>query len=190
MKTQRAFTIIELMVTMAVAAILITVAIPAMQDLVRNNRLVTQTNLLVSHIQLARSEAIKRSSQSALCRSADPQAATPTCSGSATTWTTGWLVFADGNGDGAYQSATDTLIRIGEATTGGITVRTNANADLNLRYNPNGTLNGNAALFAVCDGRDDPEDFGRHVQIAVTGRPSLTVGTVTTPLPANGCTNP
>jgi len=221
MKTQRAFTIIELMITVAIAAILITVAVPAMQDMVRNNRLVTQTNLLVSHIQLARSEAIKRSAPAVLCRSANPRAASPSCGGTPNIWTSGWLVFADvsmaaapgcelsPDGNGVYDpntdeipnngadddgngcvDDTDVLIRVGEPAAGDIDIRTSVNANADLRYRANGTLNeAGAARFTICDGRSSPENFGRRVQVGPTGRPALTVGAAAFPAPAS-CTNP
>jgi type IV fimbrial biogenesis protein FimT len=60
MKGYRGFTLLELMVTLAVLAVLITVGIPAFGDMVRNNRVTAQTNELVSALNIARSEAVKR----------------------------------------------------------------------------------------------------------------------------------
>jgi type IV fimbrial biogenesis protein FimT len=54
------FTLIELMITLAVAAILVTIAVPGMVTLVQNSRTTSQTNELVSALNLARSEAVKR----------------------------------------------------------------------------------------------------------------------------------
>ena len=56
----RGFTLLELMVTLAVLVILITVGIPAFADLVQNNRITAQTNELVSALNVARAEAVKR----------------------------------------------------------------------------------------------------------------------------------
>lgn len=60
LKRSAGFTLIELLVTMVILAIIATVAIPGFGRLIESNRLVTGTNLLVSSIKLARTEAIKR----------------------------------------------------------------------------------------------------------------------------------
>ncbi|PHQ23917.1 pilus assembly protein [Marinobacter guineae] len=60
LKRTAGFTLIELLITMVVLAIIATVAIPGFGRLIEGNRLVSGTNLLVSSIKLARTEAIKR----------------------------------------------------------------------------------------------------------------------------------
>lgn len=60
LKKTAGFTLIELLITMVILAIIATVAIPGFGRLIESNRLVTGTNLLVSSIKLARTEAIKR----------------------------------------------------------------------------------------------------------------------------------
>jgi type IV fimbrial biogenesis protein FimT len=60
MKVCRGFTLIELMVTIAVLAILATVGIPGFVDLVQNNRVTTQANELVTALNVGRTEAVKR----------------------------------------------------------------------------------------------------------------------------------
>ena len=60
MKLGRGFTLLELMVAIAVLAILATVGVPSFRELIQNNRVVTQTNELVSALNFARTEAIKR----------------------------------------------------------------------------------------------------------------------------------
>lgn len=81
------FTLVELMITVAVIGILALVAVPSMTAMIRNGRVVGQTEELVSSIQLARSEAVRRNTRMTLCPSTTGSS---TC-GSGTTWS-GWVV--------------------------------------------------------------------------------------------------
>ncbi|MDJ0747831.1 MAG: GspH/FimT family pseudopilin [Woeseiaceae bacterium] len=81
------FTLYELMVTVTVAAIIASFAVPGFQNLVSNNRSVTHTNDFVTALNLARSEATRRRFPIDVCASADGA----TCSGS-NDWSTGWIV--------------------------------------------------------------------------------------------------
>lgn len=65
------FTLVELMVTLAVAAILMAIAIPNFTALINSNRLTATGNELVASLQLARSEALRRNTQVRVCRSED-----------------------------------------------------------------------------------------------------------------------
>lgn len=78
--------------TLSIAAILATIGAPSFQDLIRNNRVATQSNELLTALNLARSEAIKRGARVSVCASNDPLATTPTCG---TDWAKGWIVFTD-----------------------------------------------------------------------------------------------
>jgi type IV fimbrial biogenesis protein FimT len=60
MKFCRGFTLLELMVTVAVLAILVTVGVPSFRTLIQNNRVTTQTNELVTVLNVGRTEAVKR----------------------------------------------------------------------------------------------------------------------------------
>ena len=61
LKRSPGFTIIELIVTLAIAAIVLGLVVPSFQNLIRSNQVSTETNALVSALQLARSEAVKLS---------------------------------------------------------------------------------------------------------------------------------
>ena len=84
------FTLIELMVTMTVAAILAAIAVPAFNSFVLNNRDANQINSLVSSFNYARSEAVKRNTSFgvAVCPSGDGA----TCNAPAAGWSAGWIV--------------------------------------------------------------------------------------------------
>lgn len=110
-RTSRAagFTLIELMVTISVLAILITIAIPSFTATINRNRLATSANGLVGGFQLARSEAVRRGGRVVLCPTASLGPGTPTCSPGS--WEK-WIVFLDQNGDGQHV-ATEPLLMTG-----------------------------------------------------------------------------
>jgi type IV fimbrial biogenesis protein FimT len=82
------------MVTVAVAGVLAMVAVPNMRSFVQNNRLSSASNDLLRSFNLARTEAIKRQTNVAVCAVADPTLAAPQCSYGAFN---GWIVFQDTN---------------------------------------------------------------------------------------------
>jgi type IV fimbrial biogenesis protein FimT len=85
-RSRSGFTLIELMVTVAVVGILALVAMPAMTDLVNNSRVAGQTEELVSSIQLARAEAVRRNVRVTLCPTNGSNTISTDCAGS-TSWT-------------------------------------------------------------------------------------------------------
>ena len=96
MGKQAGFTLIELLISIVLLAILLALAVPSFQSFVKNNRVTAQTNELVSAIQLARSEALKRGTNSVICASDNGE----DCTGNGT-WASGWIVFSDFNADGS-----------------------------------------------------------------------------------------
>jgi len=89
------FTIVELMFTVFIAAILFAVAIPSFRGMMASSRLVTQTNDLIGAMNFARSEAITRNRAMIFCR-ADTDADT-TCSAAAGDW--GFWIVRNAAGD-------------------------------------------------------------------------------------------
>ncbi|WP_045727374.1 Tfp pilus assembly protein FimT/FimU [Xanthomonas sp. GPE 39] len=89
---QRGFTVVELMVTIAILAILVALAVPSFTALMRSNRLTSTANELVAALQLTRSEAVRLNGGVSLCRSADGNA----CANAAGNWAQFLIVTRDG----------------------------------------------------------------------------------------------
>jgi len=76
MKNYSGFTLLELLITVAVIAIAMAIAVPSMREFTQNDRLTTNINTFIGHLALARSEAVKRSQQVAVCVSNDAASCT------------------------------------------------------------------------------------------------------------------
>lgn len=135
----RGFTLVELLVALAVGAILLTIAIPGYAFLVNGSRLAAATNDLVTALHLARSEAIKRGVRVSVCKSSNGTAVTPACDTSAN-WQQGWLVFVDGGIKGVIDSG-DTLLRVQDSLSAAVTITT-SNFSSFVSYLPSGKSQG------------------------------------------------
>src|ERR1700722_13148716 len=84
------FTLLELLITMSIAAILLTLAVPSFRYVTNSNRIAGEVNGLLGDLQFARAEAIKEGRYVTVCVSTDGQ----NCNGS-TAWQEGWIMFSD-----------------------------------------------------------------------------------------------
>lgn len=90
---QSGFTLIELMITIGIAAILMSVGIPSFAKMISSSRLTSQFSVILGDLVYARSEAVKRHAPISLCPTSDQSS----CN-SSSDWDGGWLIFVD---DGA-----------------------------------------------------------------------------------------
>lgn len=102
---QVGFTLVELMVALAVAVVLLAIAVPSFEDAAGTGRLSSNISELSSAVQLARSEAIRRNRRATLCRSDDGS----TCSSTSGSWS-GWIVFVDADGSG-QRDGTEVVVK-------------------------------------------------------------------------------
>lgn len=111
---QRGFNLIELMVAITVLGVLFGIGVPSFAEMIRNNRLATQSNELVGALNFARSESLKRGIRVSAC-----PANGDVCSGG-TDWNAGVLVFTDDAGTaGVLDAPNDVLLQRSAASTSG-----------------------------------------------------------------------
>jgi type IV fimbrial biogenesis protein FimT len=174
-KTCSGFTLPEVMITLGVAAIILSTAVPGLSNTIKDNRLATRVNDVITDIHFARSEAAKRDVRVILCRSKNPNASTPQCntdSQTEYTWTWGYLIFADnGNAtNSVYDAGSDVLLRRGQPAPSGVNMRTSS-PGIN-RYSTNGsTTKADYRQMSICDNRG--KDDGRQIVVAPSGIPNV-----------------
>ena len=177
MNKNSGFTLIELMVTLSIAAILMGIAVPSFQTVIKDNRIVTQTNQLVTALNLARSEAIKRGVRVTVCKSANRAACT-----TAGTWDQSWLVFVDSVSPIGTIDTNDLVLRSFEPVPQGVTMRSGDNFANFISYKPNGISEGATDLatdtFGICDSRGVAS--ARALSLNNTGRIIKRAGTAIT----------
>lgn len=152
-------TLVELLTVVSIIGILLVVAVPGMTDLFRNARMATQSDLLVSALNLTRLEAIKRRTDFKLCPAASPSTATD-CSANANDWSNGWISIAPG---GVINQ------RVGAKS--GLVVTT---ASIGVTFN--GTLGSasSATSFVLCM----PGVKQQLIDVSLSGHVSKRIGTV------------
>ena len=179
-KSQLGLTLVELMITLTIATILMTMAVPSFSEFVKNNRIVTQSNDYVTSLSLARSEAIRRGTRVTVCKSSSGTGCV-----TSGTWKDGWIVFVDANNDGAVDAATD-IVRVHGAMTPGMTFNGNTALANFISYVASGAtqqLTGGVAatqagVLVLCDSRGFVAQ-ARAIQIAATGRVSSSAANAT-----------
>ena len=154
MKNTAGFTLVELMITLVISVIILSIGIPSFNTAIRNNHIAAMSNQVISALRLTRSEAIKRTQTVTLCASTNGTS----CAGS-TNWQTGWIILdADNN-----------VLRSWGPLSGNTTLTGSASQ---IQYLPTGFVATAETFQLRADGCTGNE--GRDIAISVTGRPSMT----------------
>ncbi len=191
-RSQKGFTLIELVTTMAIAGILLGVGIPSFLTAVQNNRLSADYRELASAMNFARSEAIKRGKNVWVCARRNDNR----CATGRNRWSNGWLVFVQPDTSFSYNGTRtdDELLRVvderGEDSH--IVLRShNFNRRWYLKrsyiyYSPSGESNWQGATAEFCDSRGKEHAKALNVNITGSIRKAHPNGNDTVPIDFRG----
>lgn len=183
MERLRGFTLIELMIAIAIVAILVVIATPSYEYLMTTNRMAGEINEFVSSLHFARSEAVKRGQQVVVCKSdtkvclADGDPGDCGCT-NAGDWGQGWILFADSLTLNDTVDAGESIIK-GYPPLKGSPQRDTLTGDTNLahrvHFNRNGFARGpglSNGTIKLCE-PDLIQSKARALIVDVTGRIQL-----------------
>ncbi|RVU83488.1 prepilin-type N-terminal cleavage/methylation domain-containing protein [Leucothrix sargassi] len=172
------FTLIEALITIAVAAVLLSIALPNFSAMVENNRITSASNQFLAGLIFTRSEAAKRSQTVSICTSSNGT----TCQTNLDDYAKGWLIFTDCDEDGVLDTAAtacdldgdgvndpDLLLRVEDPIKRVFITSNNSTNEDYYSYDLSGRGT-NILTFSI-----GPEDSAvkREVTISVTGRAKL-----------------
>ena len=153
-RTQAGFTLYELLITVLIVGVILTFAVPNMQDFARNSRMTSTANDLHAAFHMARSESSRAKTNITVCASANSMTAGANCGG---TWDQGYIVFVDEEPDLNRSGTTETVLRAQPAIADGISMAV-ANDATYFTFSSTGlgrTVPGNTAVtqIVMCDER-------------------------------------
>lgn len=182
MRKQKGVTLIELLVVIVIIGVLMAIAVPSFLDVIKNGRLATETNDLISDLAFARAEAGRRGKRVTLCYSANGSGC-----GTGSNWGGGRIIFVDSGTYGTVDAG-DEVLRVNQSDFAryGISIAASGFAvsgasTLNyVQFKPGGiTSSDSGGAFKICDSRTGV--YGRNVSVLATGRVSLSQNYVSCP---------
>ena len=165
MRRQGGFTLIELMVTIGILGIVLSVGVPSFRGIVMDNRMASQANLFATSIKLARSNAVKFQRSAIVCSSTNFDATVPTCADS-NDWSTGWIVWVDKNRD-TTANANEII-----SVSGPVHQASELKGTVKrFTYDGRGFATTAAGNMTLCDNRSG--ETGRIIKVNATGRTNV-----------------
>lgn len=165
MQQERGFTLIEMMIGIGLTALLLSMAVPALDMFTNNARQTGAVNDFVASMHAARSTAVTTNSRVTVCPSINGLGC------AAVSWDQGWIVFTDPNSNQIFD-VDETIVSTSDGIAG-LTIASTEFASF-ITYRPNGrvmnaSINGSSGQFTVCDNRG--AGYAKVMIVDLSGRP-------------------
>jgi type IV fimbrial biogenesis protein FimT len=173
-KYYRGFSLIELLVVLAIIGIVSLIGVPSFNSAIRSSRLTTTVNDIVTDLSFARSEAIKRNQRVVMLKNQN-------------NWAKGWTIFIDTDGndaldgagdDAACAAGSDCILQIRPTLSSNYTLKfTGSKSQDLIRYDSSGMIDSNNGTFYLCDNTDNNNrtevNTAKLVVLNIIGRASV-----------------
>ncbi len=159
----KGYTLLELLMTMVIAVVLLGIGVPGLQSFIKNNRILAQSNGLMTIIKVARSEAMTQRTNVTVCRTTDNVKCSDTTGNN-------YIAFTD-TGVANEVDGTDTIIE--QMTVDIAQLSFEISAGTSIRFNSRGSANAKTTI-TICDDRGD--NYRRGITIDLIGRSQTAKG--------------
>ena len=171
----KGFTLLELVIVIAILGITTAFAAPELSTMIKNNRISGSANDFVAALQFAKAEAASQLNNVTICKKNN----TSTGCTAGGDWQQGWIVFADTNGN-AGVDAGEAILLNHEVLHTNITFGGTAGVTSSITYRPSGTTSiTTVQTLIMCDDRSFDDNASRGILITITGRGSVMKATDT-----------
>lgn len=158
------FTLLELLIVVAIVAILASFAVPSFQTSLANNRQTAELYGVLRDINISRSEAVKRGKRVVLCAGNEVDG----CIASAD-WSVGWIVFVDDDANDT-KAASEELIRVGSLQYSDFSLKGSSGIAQTIKFQPNGVAIATGTL-SLCDRRG--ASHASAIILSASGKPKV-----------------
>lgn len=180
---QTGMTLIELVVTVTIVAILSAVALPSLKEMIESNRLTALNNQLVSSLNYVRGEAVKRAYEVTMCVRNSTGTGCATSGG----FENGWIVFVDCDGDNTVDTtgcnygpgntnAAEDILMDTAPDFQGVTVTGTTTATPSIRYRPNGGIAGVSGSLTL---NTSTQEYEQDLNVGSTARYKIKIQSAT-----------